>query len=98
MIPALTEGQLREVNRNKFAKGLFEQLKHVYWQAARNMGAQHQRNKLLLEPRTHREWAVRDQVMVRSYARVGVFEPLYAGPYNIVDKASPMVYAIQLLP
>ena len=34
--------------------------------------------------------------MVRNFARVGAFEPLYAGPYSIVDKASPMVYAVQL--
>ena len=96
MVPALTEGQLREVNRDKFAKKLFEQLKQVHWQAASNMGTQHRRNRLLLEPRTHHEWAIGDQVMVRNFARVGAFEPLYAGPYSIVDKASPMVYTVQL--
>ena len=44
LIPALTEGQLREVSRDKIAKQLLEQLKQVHWQAASNMGAQHHRN------------------------------------------------------
>ncbi|XP_072331098.1 protein NYNRIN-like [Scyliorhinus torazame] len=95
-VPSLTEGQLKEVNRDKFAKKLMEQLKEINWQAAFNMGTQHRRNKLLLEPHTTQEWAIGDQVMVRNFARVGAFEPLYAGPYSIVDKASPMVYAVQL--
>jgi len=96
MVPALTEGQLREVSRDKFIKQLQEQLILVNWQAANNMGAQHRRNRLLLEPRTTHEWAIGDQVMVRNFTRVGVFEPLYAGLHNIVDKASPMVYTVQL--
>lgn len=34
--------------------------------------------------------------MVRNYARVGSFDPLYMGPYSIVDKASPMVFAVKM--
>ncbi|XP_067841274.1 protein NYNRIN-like [Heptranchias perlo] len=96
LAPVLTEGQLREVNRDSFVRNLFEHLKQVHWQAASNMGKQHRSNRLLLEPRTHHEWEIGDQVMVRNFARVGSLEPLYMGPYSIVDEASPMVYDIKL--
>uniref|UniRef100_UPI00398E494B mucosal pentraxin-like n=1 Tax=Pristiophorus japonicus TaxID=55135 RepID=UPI00398E494B len=71
LAPVLTEGQLREANRDSFVENLFEHLKQIHSHIANNMVKQHRSNRLQLEPcqqesRKHHEWEIGDQVMPKD--------------------------------